>query len=146
MCHCLYSGNFCKSQGIIFSPTENVEDSRFSPLHTANMKFYFFPRPKFIYFFILINLFFIAVTLFIILYKFQAYIIIFLFLCGLHHVHRPKTNYNPSPHMCLISPFILLLALFSSGNPSNPYLSVFVCHCFYLLLMSEIIWYLTYSL
>ena len=36
---------------------------------------------------------------------------------------------------------------FPYGNhQSNLQCYVFVCHCFYLLLMSEIIWYLTFSL
>ena len=45
--------------------------------------------------------FFIALTLvYKIVNKFQMYIIIFQFLCRLHHVHHPETNYHPSPHTC----------------------------------------------
>ena len=63
------------------------------------------------------------------------YIIIFLFLHRLHHVHHQNTNYNPSPHTYRIIPFTLLPSLFPSGNHQSnlcPY--VFVYCCYYLLL------------
>ena len=72
----------------------------------------------------------------------------FRILCRLRRVHRPKTNYSPSPHMWASSP------LWLSPLPPSPYgnhqsnlrCSVRVRHCFYHVLMSEITRCLTFSL
>ena len=51
-------------------------------------------------------LLFIEVTSIYNIYKFQMCINIFQFLCILHHVHHPKTNYCLSPCTCALLPLL----------------------------------------
>ena len=58
------------------------------------------------------------------------YIIIFRFLCRLHHVHHPKTGYRPS--LCALSP------LLPSCLPSSPLVTtnlISVCMCVFVIVI-----------